>query len=267
MCRSARSIAVFDRFRKSTQPAKVTPATFGVPERKRPVEDHPGWLAVAAAVVILLPKLPLGNYIIYPFMILTTWFHEMGHGLTAILVGMEFDQLVIFPNGSGYALTYSDPDTSGFTHALVSAGGPLGPAIAGALMILASTKENTRRLALTALGGFILISTAIWVRSIIGWAVLIPMGFAILFIAQKGSENVSRFAVQFLGVHAAISMFGQWDYLFTEGFVGAAGHQVSDTGAMEGYLLLPHWFWAGSIIVIGTLIIGWSLWRVIGRKG
>jgi len=244
----------------------ITPATFGVPDR-RPVQDHPGWLLVAAMIVILLPKIPFGNYLIYPFMILTTWFHEMGHGLTAILVGMEFDQLVIFASGSGYALTYSDPDTSGFTHALVSAGGPLGPAIAGALIILASTKERTRRLALTALGGFILISTAIWVRSIVGWAVLIPMAAAILLIAQKGSENVSRFAVQFLGVHAAISMFGQWGYLFTDGFVSGGTHKVSDTGAIADYLLLPHWFWAGAIIVLGALIIGASLWRVVGRKG
>jgi len=244
----------------------ITPATFGIAD-KREAKDHPGWLAVAAAIVILLPKLPFGNYIIYPFMILTTWFHEMGHGLTAILMGMDFDQLVIFASGSGYALTYSEPDTAGLSHAVVSAGGPLGPAIAGALMILASVKENSRRLALTALGGFILISTAIWVRSIVGWAVLIPMGVLILFIAQKGSQNVSRFAVQFLGVHAAISMFGQWGYLFTDGFTSGGTHQVSDTGAIADRLLLPHWFWAGSIILLGALIIGASLWRVIGRKG
>ena len=244
----------------------ITPATFGVADR-RPVQDHPGWLLFAAAIVIILPKIPFGNYVIYPFMILTTWFHEMGHGLTATLVGMEFDQLVIFASGSGYALTYSDPDTSGLTHALVSAGGPLGPAIAGSLIILASTKESTRRLALTALGGFILISTAIWVRSIVGWGVLIPMAAAILFIAQKGSENVSRFAVQFLGVHAAISMFGQWGYLFTDSFVSGGTHKVSDTGAIADRLLLPHWFWAGAIIALGALIIGASLWRVIGRKG
>ena len=31
------------------------------------------------------PALPSGAYLIYPFVILTTWFHEMGHGLAALL--------------------------------------------------------------------------------------------------------------------------------------------------------------------------------------
>ena len=43
-----------------------------------------GRLVVAGLVVTMLPALPFGAYLIYPFAILTTWFHEMGHGLTAL---------------------------------------------------------------------------------------------------------------------------------------------------------------------------------------
>ena len=45
-----------------------------------------GRLVVAGLVVTMLPALPFGSYLIYPFAILTTWFHEMGHGLTALLM-------------------------------------------------------------------------------------------------------------------------------------------------------------------------------------
>ena len=41
--------------------------------------EQVGRLLLAVIVVIALPALPFGNYLIYPFMILTTWFHEMGH--------------------------------------------------------------------------------------------------------------------------------------------------------------------------------------------
>lgn len=234
---------------------------------RRPTdENHPWWLALAAILVIGLPYLPLGNYLLYPFYILTTWFHEMGHGLTALAMGMQFDRLVIQPDGSGYAVILSDPDSWNLTRAMVSAGGPLGPACAGALMILASAKRKWRNVALCALGGIILASTAIWVRSLIGWAVLIPTAAIIVAIATRGGDEICRFALQFLGIHAAISMFGQWSYLFSSGMVIDGSHQLSDTGAMAQQLALPYWFWAAVLIGLGALIIGASLRRVLGNQ-
>ncbi|MGB7407122.1 MAG: M50 family metallopeptidase [Pontixanthobacter sp.] len=254
-----------DRFPFRRQRRAITPATFGHVDRQRQ-EDHPYWLAIAALLVVALPYLPFGNYVLYPFFILTTWFHEMGHGLTAIAMGMQFDRLVIEPNGSGYALILSDPDNWGLTHAIVSAGGPLGPAIAGALMILASAHRKWRVFALYALAGIIIASTAIWVRSMIGWVVLIPTAAIIVAIANRARADIARFALQFLGVHAAISMFGQWGYLFSDGAVIDGTHRVSDTGAMAQYLALPYWFWACVLIGIGALIIGASLRHVLGAR-
>ena len=61
-------------------------------------------LVVMGFASILLWGSPYGGYLLYPFSILATWFHEMGHGLAALAFGFEFQQLVIFPSGSGYAL-------------------------------------------------------------------------------------------------------------------------------------------------------------------
>ena len=46
--------------------------------------EEVGRLILAGFIVLALPALPFGNYLVYPFTILTTWFHEMGHGLTAL---------------------------------------------------------------------------------------------------------------------------------------------------------------------------------------
>ena len=89
--------------------------------------EQVGRLVLAVVVVLFLPALPLGNYIIYPFAILTTWFHEMGHGLTANIVGQEFVQLEIFSNGSGVAQSLIENDASRFARAAIAAGGPLAP--------------------------------------------------------------------------------------------------------------------------------------------
>ena len=97
------------------------------------------WGLIAAAVLtVVLWQIPGGNYILYPFTILATWFHEMAHGLTALLLGGRFTKLLIFSDGSGAAY-YSGPLLLGtFGQVLVAAAGPMGPPVAGAALILTS---------------------------------------------------------------------------------------------------------------------------------
>ena len=84
-----------------------------------------GALLLAALLVLGLSRfVPYGRLVLYPFTLLATWVHEMGHGLTALLCGGKFAQLEIFSNASGLASTAVVP---GFRQALVCAGGLLGP--------------------------------------------------------------------------------------------------------------------------------------------
>lgn len=222
-------------------------------------EEKVGRLILAAVLVVFLPALPLGNYLAYPFVILATWFHEMGHGMTALLMGFDFERLEILSNGSGVAISRVPNDASNITQGLVSAGGPLGPAIVGSVLILASSQQRFWRPALLTLAVIISLSTLIWVRSWTGWFVLPLVAIALTAIAMKASEGVTRFTLQFLGIHAALSMFAQWDYLLMERAVIGGRPMLSDTGAMEEHLWLPHWLWAGLIIVTATAMILASL--------
>jgi Peptidase M50B-like len=132
------------------------------------------WGLIAAAVLtVVLWQIPGGNYVLYPFTILATWFHEMAHGLTALLLGGCFTKLLIFSDGSGVAY-YSGPLLLGtFGKVLVAAAGPMGPPVAGAALILTSRSLKAASLSLKLLGSFLLISTAVWVRTLFG-VVTIP---------------------------------------------------------------------------------------------
>ena len=122
-------------------------------------------LIAAAALTVALWQLPGGNYILYPFTILATWFHEMAHGLMALFLGGSFTKLLVFSNGSGAAY-YSGPLLLGsMGKVLVAAAGPMGPPVAGAALILTSRSLKAASLSLKLLGGFLLISAAVWVRS------------------------------------------------------------------------------------------------------
>jgi len=216
------------------------------------------WLIGAAVVTILLWQLPYpyGNYILYPFSILATWFHEMGHGLAAILLGGNFLQLQISADGSGFAIHSGRLFLGSIGRALVAAGGPMGPPIAGAILILASRSFKTASISLKILGGFLLFSVLIWVRSLFGIVAILLLGLIILGIGLKANRWFQVFSIQFLGVQACISTYHQLDYLFTR-TAGPLG--LSDTGQIQQQLFLPYWFWGGLMAIASFAILVQSL--------
>lgn len=215
-----------------------------------------------AFISIVLWGAPGGGYLLYPFSILATWFHEMGHGLMAMAFGNDFEQLVIFPDGSGYALHFAEAEPSRFSRAMIAAAGLLGPTAAGCALILAARTHRSTQIALVVLGLALLLSTLIWVRSLTGWLILPALGVTSLVLAFYGREKYRRFAVQFLGVQGCISIYRDFGYLFSAGGVMEGRPQASDTQHIAEALFLPYWFWGGVItIIIGAMVI-WSLKRV-----
>jgi hypothetical protein len=225
-----------------------------------------GRLVVAGLVVTMLPALPFGNYLIYPFAILTTWFHEMGHGLTALLLGQDFERLVIFPNGSGYAQYQLQGSASRLVAAAIAAGGPLAPCAIGAGLIVASAHPRAWRPVLWATASAIILSVVIWVRSATGWWAL-PLVAAILgLVAWRGSPAWERFTLQFVGVMGAASMLQDFNYLFTEQAMIGGQAVLSDTGQIAAVLGLPYWFWAGAILLASAVMIGAALRYALAEK-
>jgi len=216
----------------------------------------------AAIATIALWQVPGGNYILYPFTILATWFHEMAHGLMAFLLGGKFDRLIIFPNGSGIAY-YSGPlFLEPISTVLVAATGPMGPPLAGAGLIVASRNPKASSMILKFFGIFMIFSALVWIRSLFGFVAIFVMGSYVLGMSFVRSEGLRNFAVQFLGVQACVATYVQIDYLFSYS-AGPLG--ISDTGRIQQIILLPYWFW-GAIIAAGSIFILVTSLRFACRK-
>ena len=228
-------------------------------------KERAALLLGTALVSIVLWQTALGSLLLYPFTILATWFHEMGHGIAAMLTGRGFERLLIFADGSGFAQSLGPADGYRLTDALIAASGPLGPAIAGALLIVSSRSPAATRNALAVLGAALILSTTIWVRSLTGWLVLPALGAAIVALALRGSPPWQRFVIQLIGVQACISVWKQFDYLFSAGGTVGGELQRSDTGAIADVLLLPYWFWGASISAAILALLGWSFWLAFRR--
>ncbi len=250
---------------KKPQPL-VVPAKWGLPyaedEVKPVVQREQSYIVAFAVLTMIAWQTELGTLVLMPFTLLATWFHEMAHGLTAAALGADFERLVIYANGSGFA-EYSGR-LGGIGQAIVAVMGLLGPTIAGCLMIIAARPRRATRWGLLVLGLALAISTAIWVRSIAGWIVLPLFAVTAVCIALRGNERWQRISVEFIGVQGAVSVYQDLGYLFSPGGVVGGQFVLSDTGRIAEALFLPYWFWGGAI-TIAIVAMVWKSLQIAGR--
>ena len=214
-------------------------------------------LLASALITLALYSLPQGRYVIYPLLLLSTFVHELGHGLTALLVGGEFFSLRIWADGSGIAMMYVEP---GWRSALASAGGLAGPAIAAALCFLAARSARLSRFSLWIFGAFCLV-VALWVvRNPVGWAVAGVTGTVCILIARFGNDEVRRVSLVFFAIQLALSVFSNSDYLFKKSAKTGAGLGASDVSNIADHLFGPYWFWGFVVGVFSVATVGVGLY-------
>jgi len=216
-------------------------------------------IVIIALVVIAIWQLPYLGWVQYPFILLGTWFHEMGHGLTALMVGGTFEYLEIYENGGGVA--YYTVGNSylprSIANAFVAAGGLFGPVITGGALIASAKYPKSSMLMLRALIGLMILSILLWVRSFWGIAVLSGYIAILIGITLFKSRRLEVITILFLGLQSVLSTYLQLDYLFTKQFERNGGIQISDTQAIAENTFGVYWLWAIVIIIIS----GYLLWK------
>jgi hypothetical protein len=131
--------------------------------------------------------------------------------------------------------------------------------VVGGALILASANPKLWRPALWLMAAAIFVSVIIWVRSPVGYAVLPLVGACLALIAWRAKPAFTRFALQFLGILAAMSMLRDFHYLFTREAVIEGRAVLSDTGQIAAVTGLPHWLWAAVILLVSAVMVGGAL--------
>lgn len=222
-------------------------------------------LVVSVAATVLLYVVPYGRYLAYPLMLLSTLAHELGHGLTAVLLGQHFDRFEMWSDGSGVAYWSGRQGEIGrLQMALVAAGGLVGPAVVAAVAFASGRRGPWARWAL-ATAGVVLTILLFWVvRSIFGAVFVLALILICFGIAFKGREEWSQLVLVFFAVQLALSVFSRGDYLFTPVAQTAEGNMPSDVGQMAAALWLPYWFWGlvcGAVSVAVLVFALWAYWQ------
>lgn len=214
-------------------------------------------LLLSIAAVVLIWQVPYGPQALYPLTLLATYAHEMGHGLTALLTGSDFDQLLLHADGSGMAVWRGNPGR--LVTALIAAGGLAGPTVAGTALLLVSRKPRFARTVLASLAVLLVLSVALWSRNAFGVAFLLAVA-ATLGIAARMLPNAgAAFLLHFIAATLCLSWFNHLGYLFSAQAIVNGVAMPSDSSVIAQALWLPYWFWGGVVALFSLVVAGWGI--------
>lgn len=219
-------------------------------------------LLVSVVVIAVVWQVPYGRQILYPLSLLATLAHELGHGLAALLVGAEFESLMLYADGSGLARWSGAVGPLG--QALIAAGGLLGPTLAGVLLLMVShwPRHVPRALAVFAL--LAVLVALLWVRNLFGLAFILTFAAGLGLASRVLGAAAAAQVLNVVAVTLCLSLYQDLDYMFSATATVAGASHPSDTAAIAAALWLPYWFWGGLIAVSALAVMLAGVWFAVG---
>jgi len=208
------------------------------------------------------------NILGYPFRLLLTIVHELGHGTAALLTGGGFHNFVIAPNGSGVAYTMG-----GWRLVIIPAG-YLGVAIFSAVLFRLGNNLEASRWALGIIGAAMMVF-ALWfgrpgafsIQAIVGS--VLGMVFGVLFgalfvkIALQASPPLITFFLHFIAIKAGLTAFSD---IFTVIGLAARPSIHTDAQSMAELTRIPAAIWGVVWVVMAAGFISGAIWAAWGKK-
>lgn len=214
---------------------------------------------ICVVATILLYQLPQLHQVAYPLLLISTLVHELGHGISALLVGASFDRFQMYPDGSGVAMWSGS--VSGVERAIVAAGGLVGPAIAAAFCFFFARRPGSARMCLAALGGLLVVAEITVVRNSFGVLFVGILAAVILLVAWKGGADLAQLGLAFLAAQLAMSVYARSDYLFVQYAETAEGKMPSDSEQIARAMGFGSYqFWGTLCAVVSAVILIAGCW-------
>ncbi|WP_235839573.1 M50 family metallopeptidase [Cognaticolwellia mytili] len=199
------------------------------------------WLLFIFAIIVL--QIPLVSI---PFKWLESYFHEISHGLTAIITGGTIVQIQLFPNGAGLCTT------RGGSSFLISFMGYGGAIIWGGLLFsLASVHRNVARVFSIILLCLLSSSILLWVRDILTLFIVLVLILLVAAQVRFSSHKSLQKMLQVTGLLVLINSLMSPLYLLD-------GQARGDGAALADITLIPEIVWV-SIWFISAVFVTYRL--------
>jgi len=221
-------------------------------------EPHP-WragelrgLALALLASLILLQLPMGGYLLYPFKVLGTWLHEISHGIVMLLVGVGFDRMDVYADGSGLAFADATADNGG--KALIAAAGYMGTPLWGVVLLWLGQDPRTARRALVVIGVLLGITAALFIANSFGQRSVGVLAVTLCAAGLFLPGRIAAYLCNFIAAQACIGALVDIRVLYRPFLVvdgqqrGSDAHQMAEAtfGTSERWAIV---FWASAWLV------------------
>lgn len=202
------------------------------------------WFFLLISIIIL--NLPLVSV---PFKWLESYFHEISHGIAALITGGSIIQIQLFPNGAGLCTT------RGGANFLISFMGYAGAVFWGMLIYSIASVHLRTAQAFSGILIALFISTLIfWVRDILSFVIIsVLLLFFVMQFKLPKSQYLQKI-LQLTGIMVLMNSLLSPLYLID-------GRSIGDGEALDKLTMMPEFFW---VIIWSTL--GVSALYILSKK-
>lgn len=212
-----------------------------------------GVLAAIVVPVILLWSTP----IVWPLKILVVFFHELSHGLAAILTGGSIVKIEVVAQQGGVCCT------AGGSRFITLSAGYLGSLLWGGLVLLAASSTRRDRGVAVGLGAIIVGATLLWVRPVFsfGFGFHVAAGLVLIAVGWLLPDAVSDLVLKVVGVTSCLYVIPDiWSDTI------ARSQLRSDARMLAEMTHIPTVVWGGLWILAALVVCGGLLWLTCRRS-
>lgn len=216
-------------------------------------------LLAAILALIVVMNIPYVSYLLYPFLLFSTWVHEMCHGLAGILMGGGISKIYIYSDGSGMAYTSLNGGWYDFKRVVVASAGYTGTALVGGIMLLfRRTRRGPRRITF-GVSLLILLSTALWVRNTFGIVAMVLTGIALGLCGWLLEAGPIAYLYSFLAATCCLNAVESIHSMFVSKDCVWGEKAVNDAMTVEEITNIPSWFWGVLWLVFALVMLAAGL--------
>jgi len=210
-----------------------------------------GLLGIILAIVFLW-----NTWIVYPLKILVVFFHELSHGLAAVITGGSIKEIQVVAAQGGLCVT------AGGNRFLTLSAGYLGSLVMGSIILVLATRTRYDQMIATIIGGIIILISLMFVRPIISFGILFGLlsGVAMIAAGRYLSEGSNDFILKAIGLTSCL-----YAVLDIKSDVLDRPYMLSDARMLAELTHLPTMFW-GLLWITIAIVTGLCFLLVACKK-
>ena len=206
---------------------------------------------IIMAAAIMVSFIPVLNW---PFTWIQTFFHEVSHGLAAIVTGGSVSSIQIHLSGSG--LCY----TSGGIRFVVTLAGYLGAALFGVLLVLSVSSASLyqKKALAIILASITLGALLFWGRDLVTILILFAIA-AVCLLPIKGDwhPKAVHILLKFIGCYVLLDAIKSPLWLID-------GRNLGDGATLSQLTFIPELIWI-ALWELFALACVWFVWKSLQR--